>query len=136
MRNLRDVPASRNRSLKQKDSRSTSELKESHPNQYLKMKAEPRIFKKLAHIPETQSRTDALITDLQKTDAFNPLSEEAKRTIHKLGKVEVFDLSEVFAKTQCPSCAKYWPEGILYCICGQCLLPSGRRKRMTKNKRA
>ena len=64
-------------------------------------------IQKLAHILETHSRTDALITDLQKT-VFKPFSEESKRTTHNLGKIDLFELDEVSAKTQRPSCAKYW----------------------------
>ena len=43
-------------------------------------------IQELAHTPNTHSRTEALITDLQKTDVFNPFSQESKRTIHNLGK--------------------------------------------------
>ena len=79
-------------------------------------------------------KKDALITDLHKTDVFNPFSEKSKRTIHNLGKIELFELGEVSASTRCPSCAKYWTEGSLYCICGQCFLPSEKQKRMTTEK--
>ena len=75
-------------------------------------------IQKLAHIIKTFLRTEALITDLQKTAVFITFSEQSKRTIHYLGKIELFDFGEVSAKTQCPSCAKYWPEGILQCTCG------------------
>ena len=37
---------------------------------------------KLAHSSKTHSRTEALITDLQNTDEFNPFSAESKRTIN------------------------------------------------------
>ena len=33
----------------------------------------------MAHILESQSREKALITDLQKTDTFNPVGEESKK---------------------------------------------------------
>ena len=91
-----------------------------------------RRIRKLAHTMESQSRANALIADLQKTDTFNPISEESKHIIHNLGNVETFELCEVSAQTQCPSCAQYWPEAVLYCICGQCLLSSEKQKRMTK----
>ena len=34
----------------------------------------------------------------------------------------------------CRSRAYFWPERILYCICGQCLLPSEKQKRTTKEQ--
>ena len=79
-----------------------------------------RRIRKLAHILKRQSEEQALITDLQKTDTFNPFGEESEEIIHNLGNVELFELYEVSTKTQCPSCAKYWPEGVLYYLCGQC----------------
>ena len=36
-------------------------------------------IQKLAHTLERQSRTNALITDLEKVDTFNPFSEETKK---------------------------------------------------------
>ena len=77
-------------------------------------------IRKLAH-SQNPSRTDALST----------FSEESKRTIHSWGKIELFELGEVYAKTQCSSCAKYWPEGTLYCTCGLCSLPSDKQRRKT-----
>ena len=72
-----DVLASRNRSRNRKtNSRSTSECKEYHSKQHSKMKEEQTGSKKMAHNLKTHSRTDALITDLQKTDRFNLLSEK------------------------------------------------------------
>ena len=71
------------------------------------------MIQNLAHTLRTQSRTESMITDLQKTDVFNTFSEESKRTIQSLGEIELFELGEVSSKTQCPSCAKYWPEGLL-----------------------
>ena len=88
----------------------------------------------MAHTPKSQSRTMALSTDLQKIETFNPSTEESKKIIHNLGKVELLELCDALAETQCPSCAGYWPQGVLYCICGQCLLPSEKQQRMTKKK--
>ena len=78
-----------------------------------------RRIRKLAHSLRSHSRTNAMNTDLRKTDASNPFSEESKKIIPNSGEVELFELREVSAKTQCPSCAKYWPEGDLYSNCGQ-----------------
>ena len=87
---------------------------------------------KLAHALKTHSRTGSLIKELHKNEVFNTFSDESKRTNHDLGKIELFELGEVSAKTQCASCAKNWPEGILYCTCGQCLLPSEKQTLKTK----
>ena len=87
----------------------------------------------LAHTLRTQSRTESMITDLQKTVVFNTFSEVSKRTIQSLGNIELFELGEVSAKTQCPADANYWPQGLLYCTCGQCLKPSKEQKRKTKD---
>ena len=83
---------------------------------------------------KNQSKEKALITDLQKTDTFTPFREESKKIIHNLGNVEYFELCEVSAKTQCSSWAKYWPDGIVYCTCGHCPIPSEKIRLMTKEK--
>ena len=44
----------------------------------------------------------------------------------------IASVGQVSAKTQCPSCAESWPEGIMYCTCGQCLLPSDEQRGKTK----
>ena len=87
----------------------------------------------LAHTLRTQSRTESMITDLQKTVVFNTFSEVSKRTIQSLGNIELFELGEVSAKTQCPADANNWPQGLLHCTCGQCLKPSKEQKRKTKD---
>ena len=117
-RNHSVVPALGNQSQMRRDSRSTSEFKESHTKQYSRMKIEQGQFANWRILIKVNPERMRLITDLQKTHTFNPFSEESKRTIHSFGKIELFELSEVSAKTQCPSCAKYWPEGFLdnaYC---------------------
>ena len=88
----------------------------------------------MSHVLKNQSKEAALITDLQKTDTLNPFSEESKKIIHNLGNVELFELYEGSTKTPCPSCAKYWSGGVLYCKCGQCQLPSEKQGMMTKEK--
>ena len=47
--------------------------------------------------------------------------------------IELFELGQVSTKIQCPSCAKYWPEGLL-CTCGICLRPSKEQKRKMKDQ--
>ena len=94
-----------------------------------------RRIKRLAHMLQNQSKEKALIRDLQKTDTFNPVSEESEKIIHNLGNVEYFQLCEVSAKTQCSSCAKCWAGGVVCCTCGNCLTtPQKRRGCLTKEK--
>ena len=79
---------------------------------------------RLAHMIKIQPRETALVKNLQKTDAFNPLSEEPKRVIHNLGNVEDFELCEISSKTQRSSCSKYRAHGVVYCTFGNCLIPA------------
>ena len=99
MKNYSDVQVSRNRSRNVKtNSKSTSECKEYH-TAVLEDQGRTNRIQKLAHALKTHSRTEALITDLQKTGVFNPSSEESKRLIYNSGKIELFELGEVCAKT-------------------------------------
>ena len=105
-----------------------SVFKEYRRMQYLNIEDERPWFRTWRILSRTQSRTESMITNLQKTDVFNTFSEESKRTIQSLGKIELFELGEVSTTTQCPSCAKYWPEKLLHCTCGQI---ERRRKNLT-----
>ena len=99
----------------------TSEFKEYHKKQSIKLKIERGESENWAHVLKNQSKELALIRDLEKI-------------IHNLGNVELFKQFEVCTETQCSSCAQYWPDGVLYCICGQCLLPSEKQRLKTKEK--
>ena len=56
------------------------------------------------------------------TGEFNTFSEESKKTMQSLRKIELFELGVVSTRIQGPSCAKYWPKGLfLCCICDKCL---------------
>ena len=87
----------------------------------------------LVHTLKTQYRTESVIADLSKTGVFNTFSEEPKKTFQKLGKIELFELGDVFTKIQCPACAMYWPGGLLYGTCGICFRPSKEQKRKIKD---
>ena len=108
-----------------RDSRSISEFRESHTEQYLKTKIEQEEFEnwcKLVKInPERMRRSQMCI----KTDTCNPFSEESKRIIHNLGR-SLQRRNALFGQKMLARA--------LYCICGQCLLPSEKQKRMTKEK--
>ena len=82
----------------------------------------------------TEYRTESVITDLSKTGDFNRFSDESKKTIQNLRKIALFELGEVSKKIQCPSCAKYWPEGLLFCTCELCFMHSSEQKRKIKSQ--
>ena len=44
--------------------------------------------------------------------------------IQDVGNVELFELFETDAKTQCKECLSYWSEGIVHCTCGHLLKES------------
>ena len=102
--------------------------------QYTKIKRTATEIQDLVKTPRKEYRTESVIADLSKTGEFNRFSEESKKTVQILGKIELFDLGEVSKNIQCSSCAKYWPEGLLYCICRICLMPSTEQKRKIKNQ--
>ena len=86
MGNFSMVPALGNQSRMRRSSKSTSQFfKEHHKKQSISMKIERgeseywRIF-----LRQNPSNAKAPIRDLQKTDTFNPLSEESKEIIHNL----------------------------------------------------
>ena len=84
---------------------------------------------------EDQGRvTKSQDADLKKAGKFNTFSDEAKKTVQQLGKIELFALGEVSTKIQCLSCAKYCPEGLLCCICGKCSRSSKEQTRKTKEE--
>ena len=72
--------------------------------------------------------------DLSKKGNFNRFSEESKRTIQTLGNIELYELGENFKTIQCQACSKYSPEGLFFCLCGVCLMPSLEQKRTIKSQ--
>ena len=56
----------------------------------------------LVYTLKTQYRTEYVIADLSKTGVFNTFSEEPKKTFQKLGKIEVFELGDVFFENTVP----------------------------------
>ena len=44
--------------------------------------------------------------------------------IQDVGNVELFEMFETDAKTQCKECLSYWSEGIVHCTCGHLLKES------------
>ena len=67
---------------------------------------------------ENHPQRQALQSDLQQHQAFNPFSEEAKDTIMAAGNTELCEIVDVEPKSQCRACLTYWSAGIVYCSCG------------------
>ena len=63
---------------------------------------------------KNQSKEKALIKDLQKTDTFNPFSDESERTTHNLGCVSTLNYVKSLQRRKCSSCSKYWADGVVW----------------------
>ena len=83
---------------------------------------------------ESHPHREALQADLQQNNVYNPLSNNSKATIHELGKVKLFELCETKPKIQCSHCLLSWNQGIVYCICGQFLVGSESRIKVSQTK--
>ena len=81
---------------------------------------------------ESHPHREALHADLQQNNIYNPFSKNSKEMIRELGKVELFELCETFPTVQCSHCLLHWNQGIVYCICGQCLIDSESRRKFNK----
>ena len=53
---------------------------------------------------ESHPHRQALQTDLQQSNAYNPCSEKSKKMIRDMGNVELFELCETIPKVQCSEC--------------------------------
>ena len=67
---------------------------------------------------ENHPQRQALQSDLQQHQAFNPFSEESKDAIMAAGNTELCEIVNVEPKAQCRACLTYWSTGIVYCTCG------------------
>ena len=81
-----------------------------------------RVQELLQGIENHHHHRAALQADLQQNSVYNPFSNKFKEMIRELGNVELFRLCKTFPKVQRPHCLLYWNQGIVYCICGQCLM--------------
>ena len=81
----------------------------------------------------TGYQIESIVNDLGKTGQFNEFSEASKRTIRELENMELYELGEMYKTVQCQACLKYASEGLLYCLCGVCLIPSPEQTRKIKN---
>ena len=67
---------------------------------------------------ENHPQRQALQSDLQQHQAFNPFSEESQDAIKAAGNTELCEIVDVEPKSQCRACLTYWSAGIVYCSCG------------------
>ena len=70
---------------------------------------------------ENHPQRQALQSDLQQHQAFNPCSKEEKDAIMAAGNTELYEIINVEPKLQCKACLKHWSAGIVYCTCGNLL---------------
>ena len=70
---------------------------------------------------ENHPQRQALQSDLQQHQAFNPFSKESKDAIMAVGNTELCEIVDVEPKSQCRACLTYWDAGIVYCTCGHLL---------------
>ena len=91
-------------------------------------------IRELVRTLRTEYRTESVIADLSRTGEFHRFGEESKKTLPRLGKIELFELGGVSKNIQFPSCANYRPEGLLYFTCGICLMLSTEQQRKIKNQ--
>ena len=78
-------------------------------------------FRELIQKIENHPNRHVLQRDLQKSQSFNPFSQESKEMIHEVGNIELCELLDVEPKAQCKVCLSYWNVGIVYCTCAHFL---------------
>ena len=61
----------------------------------------------------SEYQTESVVAHLRKKGKLNRFSEEPKRTILRLGNIELYELGDISKKTQRQACSKYSPEGLL-----------------------
>ena len=80
---------------------------------------------------ENHPHREALHADMQQNNVYNPFSKNSE-VIRGLGNVDFFELCETTPKVQCCHCLLNLNQGIVYCICGQCLIDSESRRKLKK----
>ena len=78
---------------------------------------------------ENHPHRQALQSDLQQRQQFNPFSKESKDMIREAGNVKLCELLDVQPKAQCNTCLSYWDVGIVYCTCGHFLRDGTEEKK-------
>ena len=72
----------------------------------------------------TGYQTESIIRDQVKKGKSNIFSEASRGKIKEFGNVELFEFGEISKTVQCTACIKYTPEGLFYCTCDVCLMPT------------
>ena len=78
-------------------------------------------FQGLIQKIENHPHRQALQSDLQQRQQFNPFSKESKDMIREAGNIELCELLDVQPNAQCKICLSYWDVGTVYCTCGHFL---------------
>ena len=64
----------------------------------------------------TEYQTEWSMADLGKKGKSNKFSEESRRTLQKLGNIDLYELGEMSTTTQCRACLKHAPEGSIFLL--------------------
>ena len=83
---------------------------------------------------ENNPHREALHTDLQQNNVYNPFSNNPKAMIREVGNLELFELCETTPKVPCSHCLLYWNQGIVYSTCGQFLVDSESRRELNEQR--
>ena len=83
---------------------------------------------------ESHPHREALQSDLQQDNVYNPFSNNSKAMIRELGNVKLFELCGTIPKVQCSQCLLFWNQGVIYCTCGHFLVESESRRKFNKLK--
>ena len=67
---------------------------------------------------ENHPQRQALQSDLQQHQAFNPFSKESKDAIKAAGNTELCETVDVEPKAQSRACLTYWDDANVCCTCG------------------
>ena len=74
------------------------------------------------------------MNDLKQEGVSNVFSEASKRAIKEMDNIELYELGETVRTTKCPTCLRHSKEGTVYCVSGECLLPSPEQTERIKNR--
>ena len=79
------------------------------------------INEKLERIQKWDPSTKSICNDLSKGNLI--FSDEASRAIYEMGNMELIELRQTSATSQCPTCLKHELEGLNACQCSVWLRP-------------
>ena len=100
----------------------------------IQMRENPPTIKANTVCTENHPNRVSMIKDLNRTEEFNPFSEESKELITDIGNTGILELYETSCEIQCPDSAFYWEAGIVCCTGGTCMHPTERHRQMNKER--